>query len=56
MKSTAALTAGSNYTPTSAYPNGATKQDLFRKLIDLMLVAAIGIGAAAILLFLLALA
>lgn len=38
------------------YPNAATKQQLFDQFVELLLAAAIGIGAAAILLFILAIA
>lgn len=41
---------------TVAYPNGATKQELAHKFLDLLLTAAIGTGLAAILLFLITLA
>lgn len=39
-----------------SYPNGVTKRQIMQKLVDLLLTAAIGIGIAAILLFLMALA
>ena len=42
--------------PNLPYPNAATRREIFNKFIDLLLVGAIGAGAAAILLFLLALA
>lgn len=42
--------------PNLPYPNAATRRELINKAVDLLLVAAIGVGAAAILLFLLALA
>lgn len=42
--------------PNLPYPNAATRRELFNRFIDLLLVGAIGAGAAAILLFLLALA
>ena len=38
------------------YPNAATKQELFDHFFELLLAAAVGIGAAAILLFILAIA
>lgn len=47
-----AATIHSNYTQT-AYPNGITRKELFQKAVDLLLTAAIGVGAAAIFLFLL---
>lgn len=41
--------------PNLPYPNAATRQEIFNKFLDLLLMAALGIGAAAILLFLVAL-
>ena len=41
---------------TIAYPNGATKQEIAHKFLDLLLTATIGTGLAAILLFLITLA
>lgn len=38
------------------YPNAATKQQLIDQLVELLLTAAIGMGAAAIVLFLFTLA
>ena len=38
------------------YPNAATKQQLFDQFVELLLAAAVGIGGAAILLFILVLA
>ena len=40
----------------SAYPNGITQHQVAQKIIDILLVFAIGTGLAAILLFLMALA
>ena len=42
--------------PRIPYPNAATRKEMLRKIVDLLLVAAIGAGAAASLLFLMALA
>ena len=42
--------------PRIPYPNAATRKEILRKIVDLLLVAAIGAGAAASLLFVLALA
>ena len=42
--------------PPVPFPNAATRKELFRKIVDLLLIAAIGAGAAASLLFILALA
>lgn len=39
-----------------SYPNGATRRQILQKVVDLLLTAAIGIGVAAVLLFLMALA
>lgn len=41
---------------TVSYPNGVTRRQILQKMVDLLLTAAIGVGVAAILLFLLALA
>lgn len=38
------------------YPNAATKQQIFDHFVELLLTAAVGIGAAAIVLFILAIA
>ena len=38
------------------FPNAATKQELFDHFVELLLAGAVGIGAAAILLFILAIA
>lgn len=48
----------SNYAPQPnvPYPNAATRREIFSKFLDLVLIAAIGISAAAILLFMIALA
>lgn len=42
--------------PRIPYPNSATRKEILRKIVDLLLVAAMGAGAAACLLFWLALA
>lgn len=39
-----------------AYPNAATRRQIAHKVVNLLLMAAIGAGTAAMLLFLLALA
>ena len=41
--------------PNLPYPNAATRRELINKFLDLLLMGALGIGAAAILLFVLAL-
>lgn len=40
--------------PHAPYPNAATYREVLHKALDMVLVAAIGIGSAAICLFLLA--
>ena len=42
--------------PRIPYPNAATKKELFAKLIDLLMVGALGAAMAALLLFFLVLA
>lgn len=42
--------------PNIPYPNAATRRQILDRVVDLLLMAGLGIGAAAILLFLLALA
>lgn len=39
-----------NYRPTIPYPNAATRREVFHKVLDTLLVAASGMGIAAILL------
>lgn len=41
--------------PQLPYPNAATRRELIRKALDILTMAAIGVGAAAILLFLIVL-
>ena len=55
MKATA--TRKGYYTPQTnlPYPNAATRREIFQKILDLLLMAAIGIGAATVALFLIAL-
>ena len=45
-----------NSVPAIPYPNAATRQELFHKYLDLVLVCAMGAGAAACLLLFLAIA
>lgn len=40
----------SNFRPTIPYPNAATRREMLRKVLDTLLVAASGMGIAAILL------
>jgi hypothetical protein len=42
--------------PNLPYPNAATKRQVIDRFVELLLMATLGIGAAAIILFLLALA
>ena len=46
-----------NYTnrPNLPYPNAATRKEIFSKFLDLLVIAAMGAGTAAILLFFIAL-
>lgn len=55
MKTTTVYRTGFTKRNAPLYPNAATKQELFQKFIDLLLVAAIGISAATIVLFVIAL-
>jgi hypothetical protein len=41
--------------PHIPYPNAATRREIFDKVLDLLLMAAMGVGAAAIILFMLVL-
>ena len=41
--------------PHVPYPNAATRREVLNKFLDLLMMAALGVGAAAIILFLLAL-
>lgn len=42
--------------PSLPYPNAATRREVFEKILDHLLIGAIGIGSVAIILFLLTLA
>lgn len=42
--------------PNIPYPNAATRRQILDRIVELLLMAGLGIGAAAILLFILALA
>ena len=53
---TAAMKRTNYNMPVIPYPNAATKQEILHKTLDLLLVAAIGAGMAACLIFLIALA
>ena len=52
MKTTVTYRTDYAHRPNLPYPNAATRKELLNKFIDLLLVAAIGAGAAAIMLFL----
>lgn len=52
---TAVVKRTNNHMPVMPFPNAATKQELLQKFLDLLLVAAIGAGLAASLIFLIAL-
>lgn len=54
MKTTAIYTA--NRKPRVAYPNSASRRQVVNRIVDLLLMAASGAGAAAMVLFMLALA
>ena len=54
MKTTTYKTTLANR-PRAPYPNAATYREVFQKVLDLLLVAAIGVGAAASFLFLMVL-
>jgi hypothetical protein len=55
MKTTALYRTDYANRPNLPYPNAATRRELMHKFMDLLLMAALGVGAAAILLFLVAL-
>lgn len=42
--------------PNIPYPNAATRRQILDRFVDLLLMAGLGVGAAAILLFIFALA
>lgn len=50
-----AVVKRTNNMPVIPYPNAATKQEMLHKILDMLLVAAIGAGLAASLIFLIAL-
>lgn len=55
MKTTTAYRNQVQALPQIPYPNAATRRELARKALDILTMAAIGVGAAAILLFLMVL-
>ena len=56
MKTAAAHRTDLANRPNLPYPNAATKRQIFDRFVELLLMAALGISAAAIVLFILALA
>ena len=52
MKATALYRSDYANRPHVPYPNAATRREILNKLLDLLTMAALGVGAAAILLFL----
>lgn len=56
MKTAVAHRADFAKKPNLPYPNAATRRQIINRFVDLLLTAALGIGAAAIFLFILALA
>lgn len=55
MKTAAVKRTNYSAAPALPYPNAATKQEILHKFLDLLLVAAIGSGLAASLIFLIVL-
>lgn len=55
MKTVTAHRADFARRPNLPYPNAATKRQIIDRFVELLLMAALGIGAAAIVLFILAL-
>lgn len=55
MKTTTVYRSDYANRPHVPYPNAATRREVLNKFLDLLMMAALGVGAAAIILFLLAL-
>ena len=55
MKTAVVKRTDFNNMPVIPYPNAATREEMLHKILDLLLVAAIGAGLAACLIFLIAL-
>lgn len=55
MKTAVVKRTNFNNMPVIPYPNAATREEMLHKILDLLLVAAIGAGLAACLIFLIAL-
>ena len=56
MKATAIYSANRQYKTRVAYPNSASRRQVINRIVDMLLMAVSGAGAAAMVLFLLALA
>lgn len=56
MKTAAVYRSECASRPNLPYPNAATRREIFHKFLDLLLMGAIGVGAATVILFLLAIA
>ena len=56
MKSVTVYRSDLTKRPNLPYPNAATRQKMFEKLIDQLLIVAMGIAAVTVVLFLLLLA
>ncbi len=55
MKTTAIYRTDYAPRPNLPFPNAATRKDILHRFLDLLLMGALGMGAAAILLFMLVL-
>lgn len=55
MKTAVAKRPNFHTMPNIPYPNAATRQEILHKFLDLLLIAAIGAGLAASLIFLIVL-
>lgn len=55
MKTATIRKTSANALPNLPYPNAASRQELLHKVLDLLLVGAMGAGAAAVLLLLMVL-
>lgn len=55
MKTATIRKTNASALPNLPYPNAASRRELFNKVLDLLLVGAMGAGAAAVLLLLMVL-
>lgn len=55
MKTATIRKTSASALPNLPYPNAASRRELFNKVLDLLLVGAMGAGAAAVLLLLMVL-